>query len=432
MGSSINIALPSIDSEFATDAILLTWIATSYILSAAMFLVPFGKFSDIHGRKKIFRYGILTYTTSSLLCGVANSVYLLILFRVVQGIGSAMIFSTAIAIITSVFPIGERGKALGINAAGVYSGLSLGPFIGGLLTHSFGWRSIFLINVPLGLILVFALMKLKGEWTEAKGEKFDLTGSAIYIVSIVALMYGLSLLPRPTAAMLILFGILCLLIFIKYESKTSYPILNIGLFRGNTVFAFSNLAALINYSATFAVGFLLSLYLQYIKGLDPGKAGLILAAQPVMMALFSPIAGRISDHVEPRIISSTGMGLTLLGLIPLIFISRETTLLFICIDLVIMGLGFALFASPNTNAVMSSIDKRFYGIASATLGTMRLTGQMLSMGLVMLLFALFIGKVQITSGYYPHFIISIKTAFMIFSLLCFGGIFASLARGKIR
>jgi len=433
MGSAVNIALPSIGNEFAMDAVLLSWVATSYLLAAAVFLVPFGRIADIYGRKKIFAYGTVIYTISSLLSGVSTSSIMLIFFRILQGIGGAMIFGTGVAILTSVFPVGERGKALGINVAAVYTGLSLGPFLGGILTQHLSWRSIFFINVPLGLmIMALIFWGLKGERAEAKGEKFDFTGSIIYSLTLIAIMYGLSLLPEMWGVWLILIGTLGLLAFIKWELKVKSPILNIGLFRRNTVFAFSNLAALVNYAATFALIFLLSLYLQFIKGFGPQTAGLILIAQPVVQVIFSPLAGRLSDRIEPRIIASIGMALIFVGLILFTFLNEETTVEFILANLILLGFGFALFSSPNTNAVMSSVEKRFYGVASGTLGTMRLIGQTLSMGIAMFLFAVYIGRVQITPDVYPLFLMSVNSAFIIFAVLCFGGIFASLARGKVR
>ena len=433
MSSSINIALPSIGKEFSMNTILLSWVATAFILSAAMFLVPFGRIADIYGRKKVFLYGIFIYSFASLLCAISSSSGLLIVFRVLQGIGSAMTFGSGMAILTSVFPPGERGRALGINVAAVYTGLALGPFFGGLLTYHFGWRSIFLVNVFLGsMILLFILWKLKGEWVEAKNEKFDLIGSVIYSSSLIAIIYGFSLFPSTPGLLLFVAGIIGLLMFIFWENKIGNPILNIRLFRNNIVFTFSNLSALINYSATSAVGFLLSLYLQYVKGFNPKHAGLILVSQPVVMAILSPFAGKLSDKIEPRIVASSGMALTVIGLSMLLFLNISTSLGFIILSLIILGFGFALFSSPNTNAVMSSVDKKFYGVASATLGTMRLTGQMFSMGIAMLIFSIYIGKVQITPEYYLLFTSSVKTAFLIFAILCFFGIFASLARGKVR
>ncbi|MFH1032517.1 MAG: MFS transporter [Chloroflexota bacterium] len=433
ISASTNIALPAIGREFSMDAILLGWVATVFILTAAVFLLPFGRLADIYGRKKIFTWGTIIYTISSLLISFAPSAMILISLRVVQGIGISMIFSTGVAILISVYPPKERGKALGISASTVYLGLSLGPPLGGLLVQQFGWRSIFWATVPLGLAIILIIRwKLKGEWAEAKGEKFDLAGSIIYGLSLTVFMYGLSELPALRALWLIAAGVLGLIIFLWWETRVSHPVFRVALFKNNTAFTFSNLSALLNYSATFAAGFLLSLYLQQARGLEPRTAGLILVSQPVMMAILSPVAGRLSDRVEPSVLASIGMALSTAGLVLLAFLGADTALPVIAADLVVLGTGFGFFSSPNTNAVMSSIGKELYGVASATLGTMRLIGQMLSLGIVMFLFSLFVGRVQITPEYYPLFLKSMKVAFIVFAILCFVGIFASLRRGKVR
>jgi len=433
MASAINVALPAMAKEFSMNAIMLSWIATSYLLAAAMFLVPVGKIADIYGRKKIFTIGMAVFTASSFLTAISNSTTMLISSRVLQGVGGAMIMGTGMAIIISIFPPHERGKVLGINVASVYTGLSLGPFLGGLMTQQLGWRSIFWINVISGaVIFVVILWKLQGEWAEAQGEKLDLIGSLVYSVMLTALMYGFSKLPALTGAWLILIGVVGIGGFVRWELRIPHPVLDLRLFRHNKALTMSNLAALINYSATSAVAFLLSLYLQYIKGLSPQQAGLVLVAQPIVMAVLSPLAGRLSDRIEPSILASFGMTLTVIGLALLTVLTAESSMTFITAALLILGLGFAFFSSPNTNAVMSSVEKKFYGVVSATLATMRLTGQMLSMGIAMLIFALFIGKVKITPQYFGLFLTSIKTAFAIFAVFCFAGIFASLARGKLR
>jgi EmrB/QacA subfamily drug resistance transporter len=433
MGSSVNIALPSIGRELSLDAVTLGWVSTAYLLASATLLVPFGRIADLHGRKRIFTYGIIIYTASSFLSGMASSAAMLISFRVLQGIGGAMIAGTGVALLTSVYPADETGKALGINVAATYAGLSLGPVLGGVLTQHFGWRSIFFINVPLGLVVIGVILwKLKGDWAEAKGERFDLAGSIIYSLALVALVYGFTILPGMLGIWLIVAGVIGFSAFVRWEMKTRSPVLDINLFRNSRAFAFSNLAALINYSATFAVAFLISLYLQYVKGFEPQSAGLILVTMPAMQAIFSPAAGRLSDRIEPRVLASAGMALTTAGLVLFTFLNGETPLEFIMSGLILIGFGIALFSSPNTNTVMSSAPRRAYGVASATLATMRQVGMVFSMGVAMLMFALYIGRVQITPEHYPLFLESIKTAFIIFAILCFGGIFASLARGKIR
>lgn len=431
MGSAINIALPTIGSEFSATAMAISWVATAYLLTVAIFLIPFGRLADIYGRKRIFLSGIILFAFASLLCGLAPNINLLIFFRVLQAIGSGMIFSTSVAIITSVFPPKERGRAMGIAVGSVYLGLSLGPFAGGLLTQHFGWRSIFFFVVALGLIAIFfVITKLKNEWADAKGEPFDWLGSALYAIALFFIMIGFPRLHELIGIGLLLIGLFFLAVFIFKELKSKYPVLELHLFKYNITFRYSNLAALIHYSATFAVAFLLSFYLQYFKGLDPQTAGFVLVAQPIIMTVFSPWAGRLSDKIDPRIISSAGMAVSSVGLLFLAFISSETTLLNLILTLMLLGLGFALFSSPNSNSIMSSVERKHLGIASGSLGTMRMIGQMLSMGFAMMLFAYFIGQSKIESTNLPQLLNAIQIAFIIFAFLCFIGVFASLARGK--
>jgi len=432
LGSSVNVALPLIGKDLSADTVMLTWINTSYLLATTIFLIPFGRLSDIYGRKKIYLYGILVFTISSLLCGLSNSYIFLILTRVLQGIGAGMLFATSTAILTSVFPVGERGKALGLSVTAVYIGLSAGPFLGGILTRCLGWRSIFFSSVFIGVItLLLILLRLKEEWIEAKGEKFNLPESILYSATLAGVIYGFARLPSITGLFLILLGIIGFLIFLVVESRREDPILDIKLFTNNRVFTLSNFSALISYSATSAIAYLLSLYLQYIKGLDPQNTGIILVFQPVMQAIFSPIAGRLSDKFQPGLVASLGMFFTTLGLFLLRFIDANTSILFIIICSVILGFGFGLFSSPNTNAIMSSVDKKFYGIASAMVSTMRMFGQTLSMGVVTIVFTVVIGNVHFQPGYYPLLIRSMKLIFTIFSILCFIGIFTCLGRGRL-
>jgi EmrB/QacA subfamily drug resistance transporter len=431
--STVNVALPSIGREFDFTAITLGWIATSYILTAAMVLLPLGRAADIYGRKRVFLIGTAVFTTSSLLLGLCSTATTLIALRAVQGVGAGMLFGTGIAILSSVYPVGERGKVLGINVAAVYFGLSCGPFLGGILTQHLGWRSVFLVNVPPGIaIILVTLWKLRQEWAESRGETFDFLGGIIYALTVFFLMYGFSFLPAGRGILFLGAGLVCLGFFVLWEKRTSKPILDVSLFTKNRVFAFSNVAALVHYSATFAVSFLLSFYLQYIRGLTPQAAGFLLVSQPFVQALFSPLAGRISDRLEPRIISSAGMGLTALGLFLLSFLGAATGFAFIVVSLVILGIGFALFSSPNTNAIMSSVQSRHYGIASSMLATMRLLGQMMSMGIAMIIFSVYMGKVEIVPDVYPLLLESVRVALSIFGGLCVVGIFASMTRGNVR
>ncbi len=432
-GSTVNVALPSIGSGLGLDAVTLNWVVTAYMLVAAMLLLPFGRISDIYGRKRVFQVGTAVFVAASISCALSNSGPWLIAFRALKGIGGAMMYGTAVALLTSVFPPGERGRVLGINSASTYAGLLIAPFAGGFVTQHFGWRSVFFLNAALGLIIIAAaLYKFKGEWAGAKGQKFDYAGSAIYSLTLAVTIYGFSALPSVLGFSLISIGALALLVFIRWELRVESPILNIGFLRTNTVFAFSNLAAFINHTSSLVVVFLLSLYLQYIKGFSPEQTGLILMVQAVVMIICAPIAGSLSDKIEPFIVGSLGMAMTTIGLSMLIFLGPDTGIAFIVVSLICLGSGYGLFSSPNANAVMGSVDKRSYGVAAGMLSTMRLTGQTFGMGMVLLLFALYIGRVQITPEYYSQFLESSRTAFSISAALCFAGIFASIARGKTR
>ncbi|MDX9946389.1 MAG: MFS transporter [Bacteroidales bacterium] len=431
LGSAVNLALPSIGKDLNASAIGLGWIMSSFILSSAVFLVPFGRLADIVGRKKIFTAGLALFTVSALLIAFAWNMASMIAFRIIQGISGAMIFGTSMAIITSVFPAGERGRAMGINVTAVYLGLSTGPIIGGLLTESFGWRSLFAFLVPFGIAAIILITtQIKKEWADSKGEKFDLTGSLMYGAGLFGVMYGFSKLPSTMGWIFLIAGTALGVFFVLFERKTDKPVFDVRLLFRNRIFAFSGMAALINYSATSAVGFFISLYLQYLKGFDAREAGFVMISQPIAMALLSPIAGRLSDKHDPGKIASIGMGFTAAGLVALCFLTPETPISTIVILLTVLGIGFGLFSSPNSNAIMSSVEKRYLGVASGVVGTMRMVGQMFSMGIAMMLISLFIGNQTINPTTYPGFISGMKTGFVIFAALSFLGIFASLARNR--
>ena len=431
LGAAINIALPAISEEFSLGAVGMSWVSMAFLLSSAVFLVPLGKLADIRGRKQIFFVGNVIIAASSLLCALSPSGAVLISLRALQGIGSAMVFGTGIAIITSVYPPGERGKAIGITVTSVYIGLSLAPFLGGILTQYLGWRSIFYTTIPFELLVIWIIWKyIKEEWADARGDKFDWPGSITYLFSMSAFMFGFSRLPATSALILAAAGLLGLLGFVILEMKVRFPVFNVRLLTSNRLFAFSNLAALINYATTFAITFLLSLYLQFILGLSPRDAGMVLVTQPVLMAIVASISGRLSDRHDPRILASAGMGIITGGLIMLSFLTEHSVISYLVVILAIVGIGFGMFSSPNTNAIMGSVDKKYLGIASATVGTMRLTGQMMSMGIATLILQVFIGNNPISIQNSAEFLSSMRTTFLVFVILCTVGLLSSLARGK--
>jgi len=373
MGTSLIVALPTIANDLAVNAILLSWISTAYILTSAMFAVPFGKIADIYGMKKNV-YGITILTISTFLAAISPSAEFLIVTRAIQGIASAMIFVTGLAIITSVFPPQERGKAIGINITAGYIGIVMGPALGGFLTQYVGWRSIFYFIVPLGLLVIaLVLWKMKGaEWGECKGEKLDYWGSLVYILMLALILMGFSSITGLLGMLMVIVGIVGFITFVIWELRVENPVLEIRLFLKNRMFAFSNLAALISYVGIVAVSFLLSLYLQFIKGFEPEVAGLVLVVQTIFMVIMSPIAGRLSDRLEPGKLASLGMAMITMGLLIFALLTDETSLYVIILGLAILGIGIGVFSAPNMNAIMGSVERKYFGVASATVSTMRL------------------------------------------------------------
>jgi EmrB/QacA subfamily drug resistance transporter len=430
MMSAVAVALPAIGREFNPSAIQLGLVETVYVLSASVFLLAMGRMGDIHGRKRVFQIGILAFTLVGGLLSQAWSIEAMIGLRFLQGMGGSMVMATTLAIVVSVFPPEERGKALGIAIASVYAGISCGPFFGGLLVNTFGWRSLFYLSVPLGaLTYLISLAKLRGEWAEARGEPFDWFGSLIYAGSLLVLITGSSNLDRGIWAWVMgAVGTFGLGIFLVFETRTDYPILNISLLRNNRVFALSNLAAMLNYAATFGITFFLSLYLQYVKGMNPREAGTLLMIQPVVQACFSPLCGRLADRYPAAKVATVGMALCAAGLGLSATITMQTPIGLIVIMLCVLGFGFALFSSPNVSVIMGSVPPRYLGVAAGLNGSVRTLGMMSSMTIITIIFSIFMGGHAVAPDTLPVFLTSMHTALLIFCGLCGIGIFCSFAR----
>ena len=432
--AAVNIALPAIQASFSLTAVALSWVSLVYLLAVAASLVPFAKVADRIGRKRVYAVSWVVVAAGSVAAVLAPTAAVLYVARVVQGLGAGMSFATSPAIVTAVFPPQQRGKALGINVGATYIGLTVGPVLGGFLTETFGWRSFFVFTAVMALVtLVFVVWRLRDlEWREPAGGPFDLAGTVLYVVGLCSLLMGLSLLPQAVGITFVVVGAVGLVAFGWWETRATDPVFAIHLFARNRVFAFSNLAALINYMATFAVSFLLSLYLQYIKALSAEQAGALLIAGTAVQAGFSPFAGRLSDRVEPRLVATFGMGLCVVGLLMLLFVEQTTGVWYVAAVQCVFGLGFAFFSSPNTSTIMGSVERRFLGVASASVAVMRSTGMSLSMGITALVLALTVGRKELLPADYPAFLVSMRISLVIFAVLCGFGVVASLARGSVR
>jgi EmrB/QacA subfamily drug resistance transporter len=431
--SSVNIALPEIEKSFNLNAVQLSWVVTSFLLSSAMFLLPAGRWSDIIGVRKFFKAGIIIFTLSSIASGFAPNGAWLILFRFIQGFGAALTSTTGPAILVSAFPHQHRGRVLGISVASVYLGLAFGPFVGGFITQYAGWRTLFYLSSVIGVVVAIIAYSFLGK-DEVKNnsqQKISFTGTLFYMPGLFAMVYGSSQIPSITGWLLLLLGFIALIIFWIIESKSTSPVFETKLFTQNKLFAFSNIAALINYSATFAIVFLLSLYLQKIKALSPRDAGMILIAQPIVMAALSPVAGRLSDKIQPRFLATAGMSICTVGLAAFAFLTTTTPIWVIICLLVLMGLGFAMFSSPNMSTIMGSVDKSQYGLASGTSATMRVLGQITSMTIVTFFFAILFENHAVKTIPADIFMHAVKWGFISFTFICAAGIYFSFARGKV-
>jgi EmrB/QacA subfamily drug resistance transporter len=430
MLSAVGVALPVMGREFSASAVQLGLIETSFMVSMAIFLLVMGRLGDIHGRRKVFQLGLLLFAFSGGLISQANSIEMVITLRFLQGVGGAMVNATTMAILVAAFPSAERGKALGIAIASVYAGISCGPFIGGFLIELLGWRSLFYLMVPLGLLTYLVTrIKIKDEWADSAGEPFDWKGALVYAPSILLLVYSVIHLKEGGVIWgVLLFANLGLGLFLLIESRTSYPLLDIRLFLDNRVFALSNLAALFNYAATFGVTFFLSLYLQEVKGMGPQHAGTILIVQPIVQTIFSPLCGRLSDRIPAAYVATGGMALCAVGLAIATQLSADSPLSVILLLLVFLGLGFALFSAPNVSMIMGSVAPQSLGVASGVSASMRTLGMLTSMMIITLIFSYLMQGQPVTLKTQPEFLASMRMALLIFSSLCVIGIGCSLGR----
>lgn len=432
--SAVNIALPTIERDFSLTAIELSWIITSFILGTALFILPAGTWGDRNNNRKLFKWGLLLFTLSSLLCYIAPDGHWLIAGRFVQGVGAAFTGTTGQAILVASFPAEKRGHVLGISVSAVYAGLALGPLIGGILTVHTGWRSLFLIAVIFGLItylIAFRFLKSNGKKAHPNSGG-DHWGTILFMTGLSALVFGSSQIPSPLGWTLMGVAIILLLLFWQMESRVSNPLLDIRLFTRNKLFTYSNLSALINYTATFAIVFFLSLYLQKVQGLSPRDAGAIIVAQPLMMALFSPMVGKLSDRFQPRYFATVGMAMCTSGLGMLAFLSPATPIGWIVAILIWVGVGFALFSSPNMNTIMSSVAHPQYGQASGIAASMRVFGQIISMSIITFLFSMHFGDSSVEAVSDPVFMDVMQWGFLTFAIIGIPGIYFSFNRGNMK
>ncbi len=394
----VNLAMPLIRDEFGVSMSMVEWIVTAYLLVVSSLLLTFGRISDLYGQKKVYQTGFVLFTLGSLLCGLSVSIGMLIGARCVQALGAGMLFSTGPAIITNSVPPERRGKALSVTAISVALGLCAGPVIGGTLTTLAGWQSIFYINLPVGIIGMLLVRKNIPRDEKRETARFDIAGSGLVLVALLLILVPLSLsgdhdLPIGLFAGLIGGGLAMAALFVWFESRQKSPMLNIRLF-SNRVFSASSVAALFIYMAQFIMVFLAPFYLQTLRGYSALMSGLIYLPMPLATMAIAPIAGTVSDKYDSRYISSIGALVMAGGLFMLSFLKAETSLVYIMAAMVVTGLGFGMFQTPNNSAIMGNVPPENRGTASGTLATMRNIGMALGVAISGALFSFVEGDAQ--------------------------------------
>ena len=431
MGSALNLSVPALEKEFHVSAGTVSWVITIYMLTCASFAVPFGRLGDRVERRRILYMGILIFSISSAAAVFSAGIGFFLAARIMQGIGASMIFSTNIAILVGAFDEDMRGKVLGYSTCATYVGLSAGPVAGGILNYNFGRRSVFIATAIVSAVaFCVAFFRLPySKKTEFERKPADLAGNILFVISVILLMYGISSLRQGRVSLFILgSGIASFIVFIYRESKARNPLVDLKIFRDNPSFLLLNLAAMINYGANFVMSYMLSVYLQIIKGMTSQLAGVILVTNTAVMAVLSPYMGKLSDRLSPSKLSALGMSLCAASLFIFSGLTQDTSTAKIIFTLALSGAGLALFSAPNTNAVMSCVKKEDYGVASSILSTMRSMGHSSAMALATAIIGLYMGTESMTSAQPDSIMTTVHVIFSLFAALCILGIFMAIRR----
>lgn len=430
--SVVNMMLPIIGRELGTSVAAIEWVVTIYLLVVSALLLGVGRLGDMRGTRDVYIAGFAVFVLASAACGASPTVALLVACRAAQGVGAAMLFANSPAILTKTFPASERGRALGLQAMMTYLGLTTGPSLGGWLASAFGWRSIFYINVPIGGIAVLMSMRFIPRDSARGGtEPFDVTGAALFALGLTALLLALNQghawgwTTAPTLALLAL-GALLLAAFVWREVRTSHPMLDLRLF-GNPVFGAATASALLNYVCIYSVAFVLPFYLIQGRGLGPARAGIIMTAQPIVMAIAAPVSGALSDRIGSRIPSTLGMAILGAGLVLLARLTATSSTSTMVVALVVVGLGTGIFISPNNSALMGAAPRERQGIAAGVLATARNVGMVLGVGLAGAVFTSVLAR---DAGAVPSpLFAAARASFAVAAVVAAIGVVTSLVRG---
>ncbi|MBC3797680.1 MFS transporter [Acetobacterium tundrae] len=390
-GSTLIVALPDIMKELNAGMGILTWILMGYMLVLTILVPSIGRVADMFGRKKLYVGGFALFTIASLFCAWSNTGIQLLIFRLIQGVGGALLVANSTAIIADAFPKDELGKALGINLMFISVGSVIGTILGGFLV-SIGWRSIFYMNLPVGIIgTLWAAFQLREVYSYTQKQKFDWPGTLTFTLGIFSLLMALTIgsfsgwFSLEVIAMFVI-AVVAMIVFVLIENRTIQPMLDLQLFKAR-VLAFAFASNLFNGIARGAITFLMIFYFQGIKGDDPMTAGILLTPMALSMFLISPISGILSDKYDSRFLSSLGLIISAIGLFGLMWITDNTPTILLLIWMFIMGLGSGLFFSPNSNSIMSAVPPNKRGIASGVRTMFNNAGNVLSIAISMAIVA---------------------------------------------
>jgi EmrB/QacA subfamily drug resistance transporter len=400
--SIVNVSLPTLVEKLNTNFATIQWVIVAYILVVASLMLGVARLGDMFGHKKLYAAGMVIFTTASLLCGLAPSVEWLIGFRALQGSGAVMMQALGVAIVTSVFPGRERGRALGIIGGIVSVGLAMGPAIGGILIGYVGWRSIFLVNVPLGIVAFIVVLRfVPRPERRPSGQRFDFPGALLLFFVLAFYALGMTLGQRLGFGQSHVLGLLIaagigLIIFITVEIRTSQPMLETKLFR-NTLFSINLVMGWLTFIVV-AGTFVFPFYLELVLGLPTEKVGLLMIVVPLTMGIVAPISGTLSDRFGPRGISVIGLMTVAGGCLAISTLQADTPIWAYLMRTAPMGIGMGLFQSPNNSAVMGSVPPERLGVASGLLALSRTMGHTTGIPLVGVLFT---GQVMAAAGLDP-------------------------------
>ncbi len=428
-GSIVNVALPTLTEYFKTDITTIEWVIMAYLLTITSLLLSLGRISDMVGRKPVFAGGLALFTVGSGLCAISATEGQLIFYRVIQGIGAAMLMATGIAIITHAFPPKERGKAMGLIGTVVAIGSMTGPIAGGILIERIGWQSIFYINIPVGIIGTFIALTVLKKDEKIKGQTFDIPGAVTLFISLTSLLMALSEGQEKGWSSILIISLFVLsvvffIMFIIVENKAMQPMMELRHFR-NKLFAAANISGLISFIAMFSTILLMPFFLQNELGYSPQEVGIVFLAVPLVMSVASPISGWLSDRTDSFLLSSTGIGIASISIFSLSYMSSSSSFIDVTSRLAVLGLGLGLFQAPNNSIIMGSLPKEQLGVAAGSLGTMRNMGMVIGIAISG---AVYSNRYAYYGGNESSFLPAFQDAYIVSAIICGMAVLTSLVR----